>query len=159
MHISWKASYRLADAFRERPRSHFRSLDYFRTRPSSVDMVISTVWGCTGIRRTQWIRDLLHQPSTCQNPWKISKVRKNGLIYFIRFEFQMNGRMNVLFLLKPKGRHLNTSFKNYFLFSRNHKLPWRHEYQRVLGHFFLWPWLWLNLLCFQSEQEPDKSSL
>lgn len=56
--------------------SQLRSLDYFRTRPSSVDTVTLTVWGCTAIRRTRWTRDLLHQPITCQNPWKISKVRK-----------------------------------------------------------------------------------
>lgn len=89
----------------------------------------------------------------------LSESLKNlqGTKKMVWFEFQMNGRCTTL--LKPKGRHLITLFKNCFLFSRNHKLPWRHEYKRVFWHFFLWPWLWLSFLCFQPEQEPDKSSL
>lgn len=89
----------------------------------------------------------------------LSESLKNlqGTKKMVWFEFQMNGRCTTL--LKPKGRHLITLFKNCFLFSRNHKLPWRHEYERVFWHFFLWPWLWLSFLCFQPEQEPDKSSL
>lgn len=99
------------------------------------------------------------EQETCYTNQALVRIFEKSPRYekMVWFEFQRNGRCTIL--LKPKGRHLITLFKNCFLFSRNHKLPWRHEYERVFWHFFLWPWLWLSFLCFQPEQKPDKSSL